>query len=418
MFFFLKTLLAFEAGAFAFFQEQRLDTTRNGDRLRPRDPRIDFFRGAALLIIFVSHMPFNVWSNFLPTRFVFCDAADVFVFCSGLASGLAYGGAYQRSGFLPGTARVALRCWQVYFAHICLFVFCAALLVGADRVFGHLDVYVAQLNLKPFFHGDTKANLLGLLTLTYVPNLFDILPLYVVLLAMIPVAVALARWFGPLAPITASVALWFVATNGYLQFPAEPWSDRNWHFHPLAWQVLFFAGFAFTRGWIRVPPVNRHLLVGCVAVTILLAPIAYWPLAENVPALKAAHQWIGQWANKTTFGVVRALQFGCVAYAAYVLSGPAGQRLKGPIVDVAVTLGRHSLAVFLVGVIVSLVGGIVLFETTFHPLAYVAVNLLGACVVIGTAYFVSWMKGAPWKRAKPEVEEDHPITITSPVRQA
>ena len=45
---------------------------------------------------------------------------------------------------------------------------------------------VGALNLHPFLD-NTGPNLVGLLTLTYVPNYFDILPMYLVILALIPV---------------------------------------------------------------------------------------------------------------------------------------------------------------------------------------------------------------------------------------
>ena len=34
-----------------------------------RDPRLDFFRGIAMLIIFVAHVPSNLWTLYIPARF-------------------------------------------------------------------------------------------------------------------------------------------------------------------------------------------------------------------------------------------------------------------------------------------------------------------------------------------------------------
>lgn len=58
---------------------------------RARDLRLDFFRGLAMFIILLAHTPGNVWTLWIPARFGFSDAADIFVFCSGLASALAFG---------------------------------------------------------------------------------------------------------------------------------------------------------------------------------------------------------------------------------------------------------------------------------------------------------------------------------------
>jgi hypothetical protein len=61
-----------------------------------------------------------------------------------------------------------------------------------------------------------------------VPNYFDILPMYLVILALIPVMMALARIDVRLA-LAASLGLWVAATAG-LNLPAELWftkpSDR------------------------------------------------------------------------------------------------------------------------------------------------------------------------------------------------
>ena len=51
-----------------------------------RDPRLDFFRGMAMFVILLAHTPGNTWTLWVPARFGFSDGADLFVFCSGMAS--------------------------------------------------------------------------------------------------------------------------------------------------------------------------------------------------------------------------------------------------------------------------------------------------------------------------------------------
>ena len=58
-----------------------------------RDPRLDFYRGLAMFIILVAHIPVNAWAGWIPARFGFSDATEIFVFCSGMASAIAFGGA-------------------------------------------------------------------------------------------------------------------------------------------------------------------------------------------------------------------------------------------------------------------------------------------------------------------------------------
>lgn len=169
-----------------------------------RDPRLDFFRGLAMFIIFIAHTPRDFWALWIPARFGFSDATETFVFCSGMASAIAFGAIFRNRGLLMGTARIVYRVWQVYWAHIGLF-FAVLLLVTA---FDQASIfkseyfsgsYVSSLNLKHFYT-KTPELVIGLFTLSYVPNYFDILPMYLVILAMIPIVMGLSR-----------ISLWAVA---------------------------------------------------------------------------------------------------------------------------------------------------------------------------------------------------------------
>ena len=117
---------------------------------RVRDPRLDFYRGIAMLIIFTSHTPGNFWGDWIPGRFGFSDATEVFVFCSGMASAIAFGGSYDKRGWVLGTARVLFRCWQVYWAHICLF-FARRGMIASPSI--NLNLSQSTLWLKPFHVG-------------------------------------------------------------------------------------------------------------------------------------------------------------------------------------------------------------------------------------------------------------------------
>lgn len=91
-----------------------------------RDLRLDYFRGLALILIFVDHIPGNVLSNVTLHSVGFSDAAVVFVFLSGYTAGLVLGRAHLAAGLLFGMAQVLKRCWTVCVAHVFLFVCLAA----------------------------------------------------------------------------------------------------------------------------------------------------------------------------------------------------------------------------------------------------------------------------------------------------
>jgi hypothetical protein len=97
-------------------------------KARVRDLRLDFFRGLAMFIILFAHTPGNFLTSWIPARFGFSDATEIFVFCSGMASAIAFGSTFDRAGFGLGTMRVGYRIWQVYWAHVGLFFATAALL--------------------------------------------------------------------------------------------------------------------------------------------------------------------------------------------------------------------------------------------------------------------------------------------------
>src|SRR5689334_24890820 len=87
-----------------------------------RDLRLDLFRGIANWAIFLDHIPDNI-VNWVTTRnYGFSDAADLFVFISGYTASFVYARMMIERGFIVGATRLFKRVWQLYVAHIILFV--------------------------------------------------------------------------------------------------------------------------------------------------------------------------------------------------------------------------------------------------------------------------------------------------------
>ena len=101
---------------------------------KQRDLRLDFFRGIAMFIILIAHTPGNWLTLWIPARFGFSDATEIFVFCSGMASALAFGAVYAKKSWFLGAARICFRVWQVYWAHIGVVLATALLMVVAAVV--------------------------------------------------------------------------------------------------------------------------------------------------------------------------------------------------------------------------------------------------------------------------------------------
>jgi len=373
---------------------------------RPRDPRLDFFRGLGMFIIFVAHIPGNVWTLWIPARFGFSDATEIFVFCSGMASAIAFGRVFDDRGWWMGTARVSHRVWQVYWAHIALFLIIAAMVVSLDATgwYGEENHFRDRLNLVWFFD-NTATNLAGLLTLTYVPNYFDILPMYLVILALMPVVVLLG-WQSRYLAAAFILALWLGANLGLLSLPAEPWTDREWFFNPFGWQLVFFTGFAFMRGWIPAPLVNPMLIVAALAIVVLTVPVAWYRIYTEVPLFMGWRQALGPLIAKTDFGLFRYLHFLALAYLAWAAAGEHGRRLLGgglwgQFVSVVKKVGQQSLAVFLASMVLAQMAGAVLDFTGRGPATFALVNLTGFGVLVAVAYIAGWYKSQPWRGPKP-----------------
>jgi hypothetical protein len=368
---------------------------------RARDPRLDFFRGLAMFIIVIAHTPGNAWTLWIPARFGFSDATEIFVFCSGMASAVAFGGTFARRGWLMGTARTLHRVWQVYWFHIGAFVATTGLAVALTASGAGGRDFVVGLNLGPFLD-DPATALPALLTLRYVPNYFDILPMYLVILAMLPVAMALARVHLGLVAL-ACATLWLVANLGRLDLPAAPWSEARWFFNPFGWQLVFFTGFAFMAGWLPAPPVRPALVLAAAAILAASLPFAWHGAVAAVPAFAAGAEALRPLTDKTAFGLLRYVHFLALAYLAFAAAGRAGARLgRGRawprVVAVVQRVGQQSLAVFVVGLALSQLLGAAIGAFGRDPLTTAVVNLAGIGAVVATAYLVGWVKSEPWRR--------------------
>ena len=379
---------------------------------RARDLRLDFFRGIAMFIILIAHVQSDWLALWIPARFGFSDATEMFVFCSGMASAIAFGRVFREQGLIVGTARVLYRMWQVYWAHIGLFITVAVTTVWLTNLHLTDTDYTGMLNLYLFF-GAPLMHLPGLLTLTYVPNYFDILPMYIAVLAMMPLVVALSRIHLALVAVLV-VGLWLGANITGLNFPAEPNSARPWFFNPFAWQLVFFTGFAFMSGWLKAPPIDRRLVWLALAIVILSMPLAYFRIINIVPEIQAWRKANDVLINKTNFGILRYIHFLALAYLAVAVVGPKGARIAaGPrnpilariwarILPVITTVGQQSLAVFVFSMFYAVLLTALFDYVGRSNFSTVWVNLLGAAGIALAAYTAQWFKAKPW--AKKEIK--------------
>jgi hypothetical protein len=357
-----------------------------------------------MLIIFMAHVPDNRWQNFIPANFGPSDATEMFVFCSGFASALAFGAIYRSHGFLIGSSRIALRCFQVYWAHIGMFIAIATTVIIGTRVMAGLVEdpvnYIIQLNLNHFMD-DPVNGLVGLVSLTYVPNYFDILPMYLVLLVMVPPVMLLSR-LHPLAPIAAIASLWLFNQFHDLQLPAEWWSDRTWYFDPFGWALIFFTGYAISIGWLKTPAPNRGLFWSAVAFVAVLVPLSHWPIASQFGWMREFREIFWPGFEKTDFGLLRYLHFLALGYICVTLLHGREDMLHHPLLKPVIKVGQQALATFVSSMLLARVGGMALDGLGRTPFTYALVNLSGFALLVGIAYAMGFFKRQPWRRPAPE----------------
>ena len=362
-----------------------------------RDPRVDFWRGVAMIIIFMAHMPGNWWNAYIPAKYGPSDATEMFVFCSGFASAAAFGALFLRSGFWIGTARILLRCWQIYWAHIGLFL---ALIVICflGNLWGDGTDYLAKLNLYPFVNAP-DIGLFHLMTLTYVPNYFDIMPMYLGVLLMLPLVMILHHRGGIVAAGGFVIAVWLAAQIFSINLPAEWWSDRVWFFNPFGWCLVFFTGFAISLGWIRVPRPNRSAVVVCVLFVLVMIPMGRWQIWIDDPVLKELRTvTLAVAFEKTDFGIARYLHFLALAYLAHCALLSRQHWLRVSWLKPVMMLGQNALPVFLVSMCLSWIGGIVLDVIGQTHVTVAAVNVTGIGLLIVVAGISAFYKRKPWER--------------------
>ncbi|WP_342234896.1 OpgC family protein [Inquilinus sp. OTU3971] len=380
-----------------------------------RDIRIDFFRGLALIIIFINHVPGNIAGMFTPRIYGLSDAAEIFIFLAGLSSAMAFGRSFDRAGFLAGFGRVVQRVWQLYRAHIGLFIVICGIIIGANRIFAEPN-YISRLGIDRFFQ-DPGGSLFELLSLHYVPHYFDILPLYMLLLAAIPAMVLLAR-ISPVLVVAVSAVLYIGAVADGWNLTADSTEGRGWFFNPFAWQVLFVAGYGYGAGWFEVPRVTRGRITVALIYLVFCAALALSLVRLDGGLFAGMRDILEPLARKTDNGPLRLLHFFALAYVVVSLLRAVPDLITPRGAEPVAVMGRHSLSVFLLGMALSFVGGIVFDQAGQGLLPHLAVNLGGIGLLWFWARGAAWFNGQPWKRGRDLPAKPAPAFRIRPARTA
>jgi hypothetical protein len=370
-----------------------------------RDLRLDLFRGIALWLIFLDHIPNNFLTWFTIRNYGFSDAAEIFIFISGYTAAFVYGTAMIQRGFIVAGARILKRAWQIYVAHVFLFsIYIAAILYVASSFENPL--YAEEMNALDFLK-QPEIVIVQALLLKFKPVNMDVLPLYIVLLLLFPVALWLLVHSAPIA-LGASVLLYVLTWQFGWNFSSYP--SGHWYFNPYAWQLLFvFGAWCALGGAERLTPLLRSRWVLWLAVTYLVfafAVIMTWHLPRLAIFIP---RWLGEWMypiDKINLDVLRFLHFLALAALTVRFVSSSWPGLQSVWFKPAVVCGQHSLEIFCLGVFLAFAAHFMIVEFHSGVLMQVATSIAGILIMVGTAVVISWYRRIESRGAAPRRSPD------------
>src|SRR6516162_4063599 len=310
-----------------------------------RELRLDLFRGLALWLIFIDHLPPNILTWFTIRNYGFSDATEIFIFISGYTAAFVYGRAMRDAGLLVATARVLRRAWQIYVAHVFLFtIFLAEISYVATRFENPL--YSEEMGIMDFLK-QPDVTIVQALLLRFRPVNMDVLPLYIVLMLSLPLILLLMRW-KPDVTLGLSALLYAVTWEYDLYFSAYP--NGVWAFNPLAWQLLFvFGAWCALGGAKRMSRILSSPVTLWICIIYLLAAFCvtltwYFPqLGHVVP--RRIQQWMYP-IDQTDPDVLRFAHFLALAAVTVRFLPRDWAGLKSPWFKPLILCGQHSLEIF------------------------------------------------------------------------
>ena len=354
-----------------------------------RDLRIDACRGIALWCIFLDHIPNNIGSWLTLRNYGFSDAAEMFMFVSGVTCALAYGAAWGREGWTGVIRRTLRRSWDIYAAFLLLTLACVILV--------HLTGRLADESNTRILLDHPGTTIARAAVLQYRPVNTDVLPAFVLLhLLFAPLLWLLLR--APNATLAGSLAL-YVSVHAF-GWSVPAWPDGHWAFNPLAWQLLVVLGAWWivegetVRPWVT----SRTTLVLAVLYllfSLVVALSSHIAPPEGPPALvKLLYS-----SDKSTLDPLRLLHFLALAVVAAWLVPRDWRGLTTPLMRAAIRCGQNSLPIYCLGVLLTFAGHVALLEISDGLAMQIALSFAGIAAMITTAILLSSISIKPRPRS-------------------
>lgn len=353
-----------------------------------RDIRLDVFRGVANWSIFLDHIPNNAIAWVTLKNYGFSDSADLFVFISGYTVGYVYSRTIAAKGFLVASVGILARAWQLYVAHILLFVFYVAVIGYIAQRYEHAHL-LDEFNIKRLIADPIEFLKHGLL-LEFKPFNLDVLPLYIVLLASFPPVLWLLTRL-PTVALAGSLVIYVAAHALGLNLVSYP--NGVWYFNPFAWQFLFVIG-----AWIAIDGLGivqrlvqsrtaLYLAVLYLLFALVVTLMSRFGLRSEMPALIVDWFFPNDKTNLAIYRIVHILALGLIAVR---LISRDSKFLTAPIVRPASICGERSLEVFCAGIFLSFLGTFIIELVSGSFMSQALISLAGISVMILVATYRTW----------------------------
>jgi hypothetical protein len=341
-----------------------------------RDLRIDVCRGIALWWIFLDHVPNNIGSWLTPRNYGFCDAAEIFMFISGVTCALAYGRARQREGWGGMIGRSLRRGWDIYTAFLVLTLACAILvyLAGSDQLADESNTRVLLEH--------PGASLAHAAILQYRAVNTDVLPVFVIYhVSFAPLLWLLLR--APNATLGASLLLYVLVHIFGWSVPA--WPNGVWFFNPLAWQLLIVLGAWCVIEGEKIRPWATSRPVLILAVLYLVFSLVLALSAGIKPLVPQAWTNLLFPLDKSNLSPFRLMHFLALAIVVLWFVPQDWRGLSTPVMRCARCCGENSLPIYCLGVLLALASHLTPLDISGRLAMQIALSLAGILVMIVVA---------------------------------
>jgi hypothetical protein len=357
---------------------------------------VDFWRGVALVFIFVNHIPGIYYTRFTHAQYSFSDSADLFVFLAGWALRYLVGTPERRLSTWYLVLRLGGRAITLYAAQILITMIALAMLAACAILLNNPLLLEWHNAASVFF--DPVPTHVGLALITHHLGYFDILPLYVVLMLFVAPVIAIVDRFAPWAVLPLSLLVYCLVLTFQINLPSWP-VEGEWFFNPLAWQLVFVLGFVLARedglgGFVR-----RHIVaIRWAALPIVLVALAITLTGWLWDPTKVPSPRLFFLLDKAYETPPRLIQF-LALIAVMSVTYPYIFRMSQRLVNFLAMLGRNSLYVFCVGSILSLAGQILRYVYQGNFVIDTAVVIFGIAIMALTAWLPEWREDVKGKRS-------------------